>query len=177
VLPEKTEAAVNAAIERVRALARRLRLAAIVLQPPDNSLISTEVLVRHGLFVELVRSVIRATGIVSLEGGADGAVKRMSAKARQQWRSACRQGVTLVLGDPQRPGAVLPPDLRERQAPAPDPELGPGGAPQSAVGRLSRQGQPGDWTLATAPPGTRNTNRVTSMGFGGERPRIRRVGG
>jgi len=98
VLPEETEAARNAAIGRVIAEARRLRLAAIVLQPPDNSLISTEVLVRHGFFVEPVGSVIRATGIFSLEGGADGVVSRLSRKARQDWRRACRQGVTLKWG-------------------------------------------------------------------------------
>ena len=98
VLPEETEPVVNAALERLLAVARRLRLAAVVVQPPDDSLISSEALIGHGFFSQPVESVIRATGIVSLEDGANGVLSRMSRKARQHWRSACRQGVTLGWG-------------------------------------------------------------------------------
>jgi hypothetical protein len=98
VLPEETEAAVSAALERLITAARRLRLAAVVVQPPDDSLISGEELVSHGFFRQPLRSVTRATGIIRLEGGADGVVKRMSRTARQRWRNAGRQGVTVSWG-------------------------------------------------------------------------------
>jgi Acetyltransferase (GNAT) domain len=98
VLPEETQVAVNAALERVATVARRLRLAAVVVQPPDDSWISSDALVRHGFFCQPVQSVIRATGIISLDGGADGVVKRMARTARQDWHSACRQGVKLAWG-------------------------------------------------------------------------------
>lgn len=98
VLPEETEAAVDAAIEKLTALARRLRLSAVLVQPPDDSRISSAVLVRHSYFPQPVASVARATGTVSLEGGADGVIGRMSRTARQDWRSAGRQGVTLRWG-------------------------------------------------------------------------------
>lgn len=98
VLPGETEAAVDVALEKVAAVARRLRLAAVVVQPPDASLISSDLLVRHGYFVRPVESVIRATGIVSLEGGANGVLGRMSRTLRQDWRTACRLGVLLRWG-------------------------------------------------------------------------------
>jgi hypothetical protein len=98
VLPEETEAAVSVAIRRMTAVARRLRLAGVVVQPPDDSVVCSEALIRHGFFLHPVGSVIRATGIVSLEGGADGVIKRMSRNGRRDWRIACRQGVTLAWG-------------------------------------------------------------------------------
>ena len=98
VLPEETETAVDAALESLTRVARSLRLAAVVVQPPDESGISTETLVRHGFFFHPLRTVIHATGIIDLAGGADAVVGRMSRTARQDWRSASRQGVRLRWG-------------------------------------------------------------------------------
>ena len=98
VLPAETAAAVDAALERVVSASRRLGLGAVVVQPPDDSLISSQMLVRHGCFVQPVESVIRATAIVSLEGGADDVVARMSRSTREQWRRARRERVTLAWG-------------------------------------------------------------------------------
>ena len=52
VLPQETAEAVNAALEKIVKSARRLRLSAVVVQPPDDSLMSSEALVRHGFFVQ-----------------------------------------------------------------------------------------------------------------------------
>jgi hypothetical protein len=98
VLQEESDAAVHAALDSVKAAARRLRLAAVVVQPPDDSAISTDTMVGHDFLREPLQSVVRATAIVSLEGGADGVVGRMSRTARQDWRSARRAGVNLRWG-------------------------------------------------------------------------------
>ena len=98
VLAEESEPAVSVVIEKVVDVARRLGLAAVVVQPPDDSAISSDALVRYGFFPEPLESVIRTTAIISLEGGGDGAMSRMSRKVRYQWRSARRQGLALTWG-------------------------------------------------------------------------------
>ena len=98
VLPDETESAVDAALGRLTAAARRLRLSAILVQPPDDSRIPSEALVRRGFYAEAAQFVIRATGIVSLEGGIDRIVGRMSRTARQNWQSARRERVVLTWG-------------------------------------------------------------------------------
>ena len=98
VLPVESELAVGEALGRVADVAHRLQLAAVVVQPPNDSAISSEAFVRHGFFSKPVRSVIRSTGVIWLDGGVDGVVRRLSRTARHDWRNACRQGVTLRWG-------------------------------------------------------------------------------
>lgn len=98
VLPEETAPAKDAALARIGEVARSLNLAAVVVQPPDDSRIEIVELARHGFLPQPIGSVARATGIIRLDGGADGVVGRMSSKARQSWRNARRQDVTLSWG-------------------------------------------------------------------------------
>jgi hypothetical protein len=98
VLPEETPTAVDSGLTCVKRTAQRLRLTALVLQPPDDSCISSSTLTRHGFFPLPLASVISATGIIQLEGGAEGTLGRMSRTARQDWRTAARKGVTLTQG-------------------------------------------------------------------------------
>ena len=98
VLPDETEAAVDAAFDEVVKTAGRLRLTGVVVQPPDDSTISGADMVRHGFLFRPIESVIHATGVISLEGGADAVIRRLSHTARHDWRSATRQGVTLSWG-------------------------------------------------------------------------------
>lgn len=98
VLSDETEATVSAALGRVTESARRLGLSAVVVQPPDDSTISSRDLVRAGCFEQPVRSVTATTGIVDLADGAEAVLRGMSAKARQQWRRAGREGVALAWG-------------------------------------------------------------------------------
>lgn len=123
VLPDETEQAVQAALERVADAARGARLAAIVLQPPDDSAISSGRLARGGYVAEPLQNVIRATGVISLDGGADGALGRMSRTARQDWRTARRQGLNLRSGSRQDLGIFfsLMCESCRRQRAAPNP--------------------------------------------------------
>lgn len=98
VVPEETEAAVNAALARVLAAARRVGLAALIVQPPDASAISSDALVRHGFFDLPIETVTRATALISLEGQAEAVVSRFSRSTRQHWRTARRRGMALTWG-------------------------------------------------------------------------------
>jgi hypothetical protein len=98
VLPEETQPAVDAALDKLTSAARRLRLSAVLVQPPDDSRISSDALVKRGFYAEPAQFVARATGIVSLEGGIDRIVAGMSRTARQNWQSARRERVVLTWG-------------------------------------------------------------------------------
>ncbi len=55
-------------------------------------------LAHQGFSSEPIGSVVRSTGVISLDGGADGVLGRMSRTARQDWRTAHRQGLSLRWG-------------------------------------------------------------------------------
>ncbi len=93
VLREESPAAVEAALNRVRAAAMQLRLRALVLQPPDLSRISPCDLTRHGFLDTPVPSIISATLLISLSEGYDAVLERMSRTMRQHGRQALKRGV------------------------------------------------------------------------------------
>jgi hypothetical protein len=73
-------------------------LRAIILQPPDDSEISTETLTKHGFGRDPVEFVIRATAVVDVSGGRALFMERMGKKSRWEARQALKQGVTVRVG-------------------------------------------------------------------------------
>jgi lipid II:glycine glycyltransferase (peptidoglycan interpeptide bridge formation enzyme) len=98
VLPGENPDAVEKSLQQIRETARQLRLLALIVQPPDVSTISPAALCRHGFSAMPLPSVISATLLVDLEGGAAQIEKRMSRKIRQHARSAAKQGVSVSPG-------------------------------------------------------------------------------
>ena len=98
VLPVETPAAVNAMMVTLKARAASLGLRAMILQPPDDSEISTETLIKHGFGRDPVEFVIRATAVVDVSGGRVPFMEHMGKKSRWEARQALKQGVTVRVG-------------------------------------------------------------------------------
>jgi len=98
VLGEETQTAVAPAIESVCRKARALRLCALVVQPPDQSRIRTEDMVRHGFLAVRVPGVVDATAMCRVEGGRPAIEAQMSRSATKHCRQAVRRGVEIFEG-------------------------------------------------------------------------------
>lgn len=99
VLPAEDPTSVRLAVGRLTAVARTLRLRAIMLQPPDESTIGEADLVAHGFGRNPVPSVIRSTAVIDLAGGRAAVLEGMGKKSRLEIRNAAKQGVTVHRGD------------------------------------------------------------------------------
>lgn len=98
VLTNETPDAIDAALMEIRRTARRLRLRALIVQPPDLSRIDQNDLVRHGFAPDPVPSVVRSTAIADLSGGREAYLGRMSRQVRREMRVAGEKGVTIRRG-------------------------------------------------------------------------------
>ena len=98
VLPEESDAAIEAALDAVVRRSRELGLRGVVLQPPDNSRIRPEHLQRSGFFDQPLAGVTRTTAMADLSGGREAVLARMSRTTRNNWRAARRRGVSWRFG-------------------------------------------------------------------------------
>lgn len=81
--------------------AQTLGLRALILQPPDRSVITAADLDRHHFGPRPVTAVIRATALIDVSGDRATWEGRMHSKTRQQSRTAIKRGVTVRQGDRQ----------------------------------------------------------------------------
>jgi lipid II:glycine glycyltransferase (peptidoglycan interpeptide bridge formation enzyme) len=98
VLKAETATSVSAILASLTTKARSLNLRAMILQPPDESVITMDELKRHHFSPKPVDSVVRATATIDLRGGYAAWEDRMHSKARQQARTAIKRGVTVTQG-------------------------------------------------------------------------------
>ncbi|MDH7502115.1 MAG: GNAT family N-acetyltransferase [Verrucomicrobiota bacterium] len=98
VLAEETPEAVAGAIDAVCRTAKELRLRALVVHPPDESVIRTEDMVRHGFLGSPVPGIADAMAIATVKGGRPTIESHMSRSAKQNYRQALRRGVDVVEG-------------------------------------------------------------------------------
>ncbi len=123
VLAEEHDAAAASAVAATVAAARRLRLRALIVQPPDLSRIDAGKLAAAGFEPWPVESVIRSTAIVDLAGGKAAVEGRMDANRRYEVRAAARRGVTVRWGGAEDLAVffALMRDSCRRQNSAPNP--------------------------------------------------------
>jgi len=98
VLSDESPEAIGKALSLVRCAVSRLRLRALILQPPDASAITVQVLSRHGFSSLPFFSVISATVLVDLQGGGVEIEKRMGRTMRREVRAAVKSGVFVLPG-------------------------------------------------------------------------------
>jgi lipid II:glycine glycyltransferase (peptidoglycan interpeptide bridge formation enzyme) len=98
ILPEETPGAIDHLLTRAKLTAKELGIRAVMVQPPDDSVISENDMVRHGFFASPVGSVIRATAVVDVCGGRNAIMEQIGKKSRWEVRQAEKQGVTARLG-------------------------------------------------------------------------------
>lgn len=99
VLANEHPEAVARALEQVCLAARTLRLQAIILQPPDFSVITANDLVSQRFTRYPIGRVISATALIDVSGGSAVFEARMSSKTRQRGRQAIKRGVKIVRGE------------------------------------------------------------------------------
>jgi hypothetical protein len=99
VLLTEDRATVDAIMLHLKTVVRTLGLRALILQPPDQSRICVEDLLRHSFNANTVNSVIRATAIIDISSERSAWEARMHSKTRQQARTAVKRGVEVRLGD------------------------------------------------------------------------------
>src|ERR1019366_266993 len=80
-------------------LARKERLRALVVQPPDSCIQTSETLAFSGFMPDLFAKVNHATWILELDDGFDAVEQRMSAVKRRVARQAVKLGVSIREGD------------------------------------------------------------------------------
>ena len=98
VLVEENPTVVRTALGEICHAARRLGLRALIVQPPDDSSITTADLVGCGFLPAPVPGVISATALVNLEGDRAGIEARMSRRAKQQAKQARNCGLRIRFG-------------------------------------------------------------------------------
>ncbi len=98
VLLEESPASISACLRSVADAARRLRLIAIILQPPDASCITSEDLCRHGYSWLPLPSIVDTTLITDVTGPFEALEKRMNRRVLQKTRQAVKCGVTVHEG-------------------------------------------------------------------------------
>lgn len=99
VLASETPAIVDRMFMLLREEAARLRLRALILQPPDNSAITSVDLCRNGFHQGVIPSVIRATAVIDLSGGKQAVFSAMNRQVRREMRIAVRDRVSFHWGD------------------------------------------------------------------------------
>jgi lipid II:glycine glycyltransferase (peptidoglycan interpeptide bridge formation enzyme) len=98
VLRIETPTAVHRMLAALVKAAKAIGLRALILQPPDRSIISAADLGAHQFDSSPFGGIIRATAMIDLAGGRTAWEARMHAKARQQARTATKRGVTTRFG-------------------------------------------------------------------------------
>lgn len=98
VLGAETADTISSILSKLTGKARDLNLRAMILQPPDASVINIENLKDFHFFAKPVDSVVRATAMIDLSGGQLEWERHMHSKARQQARTAMKRGVTVTTG-------------------------------------------------------------------------------
>jgi peptidoglycan pentaglycine glycine transferase (the first glycine) len=86
------------ALDLLKDLARRERLRALVMQPPDACRILPTIMASAGLELGTVAGVIDATWTVDVTGGFEAVTRRMRTEARKNARQALERGVTVREG-------------------------------------------------------------------------------
>lgn len=99
ILRDETPETIGRALTALTRQARELGLAAVLLQPPDRSQISSAQLVQHGFIARPIESVTNATALVDLSGGREAMLSRMNRQARREARQGLARGLIVREGD------------------------------------------------------------------------------
>ena len=95
VLREERPELIDAAWHEMVALGKRLRLTALIAQPPDFSRLNDVDLERYGFSGAVVPAVIDATLLVDVSDGREAILGRMSQTMRNSVRQSLRKGVAI----------------------------------------------------------------------------------
>lgn len=98
VLAEETPSNIRRSLRQIKEVAGRLGLRALVLQPPDESIIAVDSLIATGFLRQPLPGLICATALVDLSGGRAAIEARINRKQRQEARQASRRGLTVRFG-------------------------------------------------------------------------------
>jgi hypothetical protein len=88
VIPGETEGEVGEILGRLERRLRELRLRAIILQPPDRSLIPSGQLIARGYCARPIPSVTAATSEIDISGSYEEMLAQMARETRRQARQA-----------------------------------------------------------------------------------------
>lgn len=159
VLRSEDPASMRRAIRALKAEARQLRLRAVVVQPPDYSMIGDDLLIEGGFDRKPLEAVIRATAVIRLQ---DDYPSRMNRQVRREARQAAREGATYRLGGSPDIGAfhALMLETCVRQGAPPNPATAEpirafvdGGSARNAFAFVDWEGTPvaGLWMIGYGP--------------------------
>jgi lipid II:glycine glycyltransferase (peptidoglycan interpeptide bridge formation enzyme) len=98
ILVQEDPAAADRIYGRLNRDAAALGLRAVILQPPDDSVLGEELLLQHGFSRKPIPAVIWTTAIIDLREGLDAAMERMGRQTRREARQAVNRGVTVWKG-------------------------------------------------------------------------------
>lgn len=101
VVAHESPHAIESSLREVRQAAAQIGLRALILQPPDASIISPGDLQRHGFSSVPLPSVTNATVLVDLQGGAAAVEKNLGRTMRREVRDAVKAGVIISSGGRQ----------------------------------------------------------------------------
>ena len=138
VLQSETDAMSQFALERIRSVAMEQKLAALIVQPPDEHQINAALFPRHHFQPNRLHKMIEATLLVDVRGGIDRVQDRMRRITRKHIRQSRKRGVVVREGGPEIIGSffqmMVATCARQKEKPNPPDE--------QALGEVWRQFRP-----------------------------------